>query len=117
MSLLAWQRWRAGPPYQPSAWCAGPLLEARRVLLSPATLVVVPDAEIIEHWQHQKRLHVRQEAGLRVLVYTGDGEWGAFVRRNNSHRLLWSEAAPCRTEAAGCCRLGSSLLLLLRQGR
>jgi hypothetical protein len=43
------------------------------VYLSPATLVVVPRDEHIEHWRRQILEHVRPEAGLRVLEYTTAG--------------------------------------------
>lgn len=55
----------------------GPEAPRHRIYLSAATLVIVPKAELIEHWRHQIRQNVRRQAAgeepLRVLVYTVEG--------------------------------------------
>ena len=86
------------------AYHAGPLEGARRIYRSPATLVVVPQPEHIEHWRYQIRQHVRAEAGLRVLVYTAASQKES--RRLGSpltvERLAW-EADVVRAAASLRC--------------
>jgi SNF2-related domain len=48
---------------------AGPLPVRHRVYLSAATLVVVPNAELVDHWEKQIRWHTLPGA-LRVATIT-----------------------------------------------
>jgi hypothetical protein len=55
----------------------------RRVHLSPATLIVVPLADHMEHWRHQIQSHVVEgaaedggeggEARMRVQIFSNEG--------------------------------------------
>lgn len=77
----------------------------RRVYLSPATLIVVPLADHMEHWRHQIQSHVVAgaaedggeggEARMRVQIFSNEGAGclGPRCFRGSIHSLWLCVAA------------------------